>query len=54
MKRWINVAKAAVGLPLLAEVPTLAEQDIPFRFHTWGGLFAPSGTPIEIHPQAES
>ena len=35
-------------LPLLAEVPTLAEQGIPFKFSTWGGLFAPSGTPVEI------
>jgi tripartite-type tricarboxylate transporter receptor subunit TctC len=35
-------------LPLLAEVPTLAEQGIPLRFATWGGLFAPSGTPVEI------
>jgi tripartite-type tricarboxylate transporter receptor subunit TctC len=35
-------------LPLLAEVPTLAEQGIPLRFVAWGGLFAPAGTPIEI------
>jgi tripartite-type tricarboxylate transporter receptor subunit TctC len=35
-------------LPLLAEVPTLAEQGIPLRFSTWGGLFAPSGTPVEV------
>jgi tripartite-type tricarboxylate transporter receptor subunit TctC len=35
-------------LALLAEVPTLAEQGIPLRFATWGGLFAPSGTPVEI------
>jgi tripartite-type tricarboxylate transporter receptor subunit TctC len=24
------------------------EQGIPFRFSTWGGLFAPAGTPIGI------
>ncbi len=35
-------------LPLLADTPTLAEQGIPFKFATWGGLFAPAGTPIEI------
>ena len=35
-------------LPLLADTPTLAEQGIPFRFATWGGLFAPAGTPVEI------
>jgi len=35
-------------LPLLADTPTLAEQGIPFRFATWGGLFAPAGTPNDI------
>lgn len=35
-------------LALLAEVPTLAEQGIPLKFSAWGGLFAPSGTPVEI------
>jgi tripartite-type tricarboxylate transporter receptor subunit TctC len=35
-------------LPLLADTPTLAEQGIPLRFATWGGLFAPAGTPMEI------
>lgn len=35
-------------LALLADIPTLAEQGIPLRFATWGGLFAPSGTPVEI------
>ena len=35
-------------LPLLADTPTLAEQGIPLRFATWGGLFAPAGTPVEI------
>jgi len=35
-------------LPLLAETPTLLEQGIPLRFETWGGLFAPAGTPNEI------
>jgi tripartite-type tricarboxylate transporter receptor subunit TctC len=35
-------------LPLLADTPTLAEQGIPFKFATWGGLFAPAGTPNDI------
>lgn len=35
-------------LPMLAEVPTLVEQGIDVRFATWGGLFAPTGTPPEI------
>ena len=35
-------------LPLLADTPTLAEQGIPLRFATWGGLFAPAGTPVEV------
>jgi tripartite-type tricarboxylate transporter receptor subunit TctC len=35
-------------LPLLADTPTLVEQGIAFRFATWGGLFAPAGTPSEI------
>lgn len=35
-------------LPILADTPTLVEQGIPLRFATWGGLFAPAGTPIEI------
>jgi len=35
-------------LPLLADTPTLAEQGIPLKFATWGGLFAPAGTPVEI------
>jgi tripartite-type tricarboxylate transporter receptor subunit TctC len=35
-------------LPLLADTPTLAEQGIPLRFATWGGLFAPAGTPTEV------
>jgi tripartite-type tricarboxylate transporter receptor subunit TctC len=35
-------------LQLLADTPTLVEQGIPLRFATWGGLFAPTGTPIEI------
>jgi tripartite-type tricarboxylate transporter receptor subunit TctC len=35
-------------LPLLADTPTLVEQGIPLRFATWGGLFAPAGTPIQI------
>jgi tripartite-type tricarboxylate transporter receptor subunit TctC len=35
-------------LPLLADTPTLAEQEIPLKFATWAGLFAPAGTPAEI------
>jgi tripartite-type tricarboxylate transporter receptor subunit TctC len=35
-------------LALLPDAPTLTEQGIPFRFATWGGLFAPAGTPGEI------
>ena len=35
-------------LPLLGDIPTLAEQGIALRFATWGGLFAPAGTPNEI------
>lgn len=35
-------------LALLPDTPTLAEQGIALRFATWGGLFAPAGTPPEI------
>lgn len=35
-------------LAVLPETPTLAEQGIPFTFETWGGLFAPAGTPADI------
>ena len=35
-------------LPLLSQTPTLAEQGIRFRFVSWGGLFAPAGTPADI------
>ena len=35
-------------LPLLADTPTLGEQDIPMEFVAWGGLFAPAGTPPAI------
>src|SRR5258707_11659504 len=35
-------------LPLLADTPTLAKQGIALKFATWGGLFAPAGTPAEI------
>lgn len=35
-------------LPLLAEVPTLTEQKVPLHIVPWAGLFAPSGTPLEI------
>jgi tripartite-type tricarboxylate transporter receptor subunit TctC len=35
-------------LPLLADVPTLAEQKVPLRIVPWAGLFAPAGTPADI------
>jgi len=35
-------------LPLLPDVPTLAEQKIPLHIVAWAGLFAPAGTPGEI------
>jgi tripartite-type tricarboxylate transporter receptor subunit TctC len=35
-------------LSILADTPTLAEQGIALNFETWGGLFAPSGTPAAI------
>jgi len=35
-------------LPLLPDVPTLAEQNIPLHLVAWAGLFAPAGTPAEI------
>lgn len=35
-------------LSLLKDTPTLGEQGIPLRFATWGGMFAPAGTPREI------
>lgn len=35
-------------LQLLKDTPTLVEQGIALRFATWGGLFAPAGTPVEI------
>ena len=35
-------------LPLLPEVPTLAEQKVPLQIVPWAGLFAPAGTPAEI------
>lgn len=34
--------------PLLPDVPTLAEQGIPFDLAAWLGLFAPAGTPEPI------
>jgi tripartite-type tricarboxylate transporter receptor subunit TctC len=45
--RALGIASAR-RLPLLADTPTLAEQGIPLRFTTWGGLFAPAGTPGEV------
>lgn len=45
--RALGIASAE-RLPLLADVPTLIEQGIALRFATWGGLFAPAGTPAEI------
>jgi tripartite-type tricarboxylate transporter receptor subunit TctC len=35
-------------LAVLPETPTFAEQGIAFTFETWGGLFAPAGTPADI------
>jgi tripartite-type tricarboxylate transporter receptor subunit TctC len=35
-------------LPLLPDVPTLTEQNIPLHLVAWAGLFAPAGTPTEI------
>ena len=35
-------------LPLLADVPTLAEQKVRLRIVPWAGLFAPAGTPSDI------
>ncbi|HEY1288260.1 MAG TPA: tripartite tricarboxylate transporter substrate binding protein [Burkholderiales bacterium] len=35
-------------LPLLPDVPTLAEQKVPLQIVPWAGLFAPAGTPTEI------
>jgi tripartite-type tricarboxylate transporter receptor subunit TctC len=35
-------------LPLLADVPTLAEQKVPLQIVPCAGLFAPAGTPAEI------
>jgi len=35
-------------LPLLPEVPTLAEQKVPLQIVAWAGLFAPAKTPPEI------
>ena len=45
--RALGIA-ADTRLALLPDTPTLAEQGIPYKFTTWGGLFAPAGTPIEI------
>jgi len=35
-------------LPLLPDVPTLAEQKVPLHIVAWAGLFAPAKTPSEI------
>jgi tripartite-type tricarboxylate transporter receptor subunit TctC len=35
-------------LPLLPDVPTLAEQKVPLHIVAWAGLFAPAGTPADI------
>lgn len=48
--RALGVA-ADQRLPVLPDIPTLAEQGIPFRFVAWGGLFAPAGTPPAIVQQ---
>jgi tripartite-type tricarboxylate transporter receptor subunit TctC len=36
---------------LLPEVPTLAEQGIPFDLSAWLGVFAPAGTPVPVLDQ---
>ena len=45
--RALGVASAD-RLAVLPGTPTFAEQGIPFTFETWGGLFAPAGTPADI------
>ena len=45
--RALGIASDA-RLPLLNDTQTLVEQGIALRFSTWGGLFAPAGTPSEI------
>jgi tripartite-type tricarboxylate transporter receptor subunit TctC len=45
--RALGIASAR-RLPLLADTPTLAEQGVALEFATWGGLFAPAGTPGEV------
>jgi tripartite-type tricarboxylate transporter receptor subunit TctC len=35
-------------LPLLPDVPTLAEQKVPLHIVAWAGLFAPARTPADI------
>jgi tripartite-type tricarboxylate transporter receptor subunit TctC len=35
-------------LPLLPDVPTLTEQQVPLHIVPWAGLFAPAGTPAGI------
>ncbi|WP_454691650.1 Bug family tripartite tricarboxylate transporter substrate binding protein [Achromobacter aloeverae] len=42
-----GVASAA-RLPLLPDVPTLAEQGFDFQFSIWQGLYAPAKTPPDI------
>ena len=40
---------ARARVPLLPEIPTLAEAGVPaFDRYTWFGMFAPAGTPAEI------
>lgn len=44
----LGVSKS-IRMPLLAEVPTLAEQGLPgFESGTWQGLLAPHGTPAAV------
>jgi tripartite-type tricarboxylate transporter receptor subunit TctC len=45
--RALGIASAR-RLALLPDTPTLAEQGIALEFATWGGLFAPAGTPAEV------
>lgn len=39
---------APARLPVLSDVPTLAEGGLPFEFSIWQGLYVPTGTPPEV------
>src|SRR6267378_757039 len=44
----VLIAHPSVQAKTAQELVQLAEAGIPLRFATWGGLFAPAGTPVEI------